>query len=243
MKKYKIAVIPGDGVGPEVIREGIKALKAVAEAIPNLNFELIEYPFGWAHYKKTNELIPESALDEIREMDAIYFGAIGHIEAPVGLLEQGILLKLRFYFDQYVNLRPIKLYPGIPCPLKDKTPKDINFYVVRENTEDFYVALGGRFKKACAESLELNRELYKLKLDLNAKSNQNEEFSYQLGIISKSGAKRVIEYAFELCKRKGLKKVTSVDKANVLSHIYSLWREAFTEVSKKYSNIDRKSVV
>ena len=233
---YKIAVIPGDGIGPEVIREGIKVLKAVEKVVPNLNFEFVEYPFGWEHYKKTKELITESALEEISKMDAIYFGAVGHPDAPLGLLEQGILLKLRFHFDQYVNLRPVKLYSGVPCPLKDKTPKDIDFYVVRENTEDFYVGLSRRFKSFCKDALKLEREFYELKFGIEIKGNSDNDFAYQIGLISKSGAKRVMEYAFELCKRKKRKKVTCVDKANVLD-IYNLWRETFTEVAKNYPNI------
>ncbi|MCJ7790424.1 MAG: isocitrate/isopropylmalate family dehydrogenase, partial [Candidatus Atribacteria bacterium] len=135
---YNLALIPGDGIGLEIIREGKKVLEA-ASKIYGIKMNWTEYPFGAEHYLKTGELMPDSALKEIQDLDAIYFGAIGDPRIKPGILENEILLKIRFYFDQYINLRPIKLYKGVPCPLKDKKPEDINFYVVRENTEDFYV--------------------------------------------------------------------------------------------------------
>lgn len=227
---YKIAVVKGDGIGPEVVAEAAKALEATG-----LPLEFVEYPFGYAHYKKTGILVDEQSLDEIGKMDSILLGALGHPDAPAGVLEQGVLLKLRFHFDQYVNLRPIKLYPNVECPLKGKGPKEIDFYVVRENTEDFYIATGGRFKgKKAHKDMELKRSLYELKFGLDVSSTKDSEYAYQIGLISREGAKRVIEYAFNLAEKKGKNKVASVDKANVLTHIYSLWREVFTEVSKKY---------
>ena len=148
-----------------------------------------------------------------------------------------ILLKTRFYFDQFVNLRPIKLLEGVETPLKNKGPKDINFDVVRENTEDFYVGIGNRAKIGKSkQELEVIRSLYKVKFDLDI-NTQGSEIAYQIGVISKKGAKRVIEYAFELAKRKNKTKVNSVDKANVLDHIYSFWRETVEEVAKKYPKI------
>lgn len=235
---YNLALIPGDGIGPEIIREGKKVIEA-ASKIYGIKINWIEYPFGAEHYLKTGELLPDSALKEIKDLDAIYFGAIGDPRIKPGILENEILLKIRFYFDQYINLRPIKLYKGVPCPLKDKKPEDINFYVVRENTEDFYVGIGGRFKaRANQDHLEVLRKLYKAKIKVNFNLEQEEEMAYQIGLISKSGAQRVIKYAFELAKEKDMKRVTSVDKANVLTNIYGLWREVFTEVSTQYEDIE-----
>ncbi|TDA33876.1 MAG: 3-isopropylmalate dehydrogenase, partial [Hadesarchaea archaeon] len=139
---YRIAVIPGDGIGPEVIREGIKVLQAVSE-LKGIELSFEEFPYGGEYYLKTGKLLEEEDLKELSKFDAIYLGAVGDPRIPPGVLERGLLLTLRFYFDQYINLRPVKLYPGVPCPLRDKKPEDIDFYVVRENTEDFYVGQGG----------------------------------------------------------------------------------------------------
>ncbi len=231
---YRIAVIPGDGIGPEIIREGVKVLEATG-----VKFKWIYYDYGAEHYLKTGEVLPEEALKEMETCDAIYLGAVGDPRVKPGILEKGLLLALRFYFDQYVNLRPIKLYPNVFCPLKDKKPEDVNFYVVRENTEDFYVGIGDRFKEAKHKSLlEVKRSLYEIKFDIDITQDKDNEIAYQIGVISREGAKRIIQFAFELAKKKGLKRVTSVDKANVLTNVYSLWREVFEEVAKQYEGIE-----
>lgn len=238
---YNIALFPGDGIGPEIIREGKKVIEAASSKY-GLEINWIEFPFGAEHYLKSGELLPDSALKEIEDMDAIYFGAIGDPRVKPGILEKEILLKARFYFDQYINLRPIRLYKGVPCPLKDKNPEDINFYVVRENTEDFYIGIGGRFKtRANQDHLEVLRKLYKTKIQVNFNLEQEEEMAYQVGLISRPGTQRVIKYAFELAKKKNMKRVTSVDKANVLTDMYGLWREVFEEVSNQYPNIETES--
>jgi len=235
---YNIALIPGDGIGSEIIREGKKVIEA-ASKIFSIDINWIEYPFGAEHYLKTGELLPDNALKEIEDMDAIYLGAVGDPRVKPGILEKEILLKARFYFDQYINLRPIRLYKGVPCPLKDKNPEDINFYVVRENTEDFYVGIGGRFKaKTHQDNLEVLRKLYKTKIKVGFNLEQEEEIAYQIGLISKSGTQRVMKYAFELAKKKDMKRVTSVDKANVLTNIYGLWRDIFEEISSQYPVIE-----
>jgi len=235
---YNIALIPGDGIGPEIIREGKKVVEAVSKIFA-IDINWIEFPFGAEYYLRTGELLPDSALKEIEDMDVIYFGAIGDPRVKPGILEKEILLKARFYFDQYINLRPIRLYKGVPCPLKDKNPEDINFYVVRENTEDFYVGIGGRFKaKTHQDNLEVLRKLYKTKIKVGFNLEQEEEIAYQIGLISKSGTQRVMKYAFELAKKKDMKRVTSVDKANVLTNIYGLWREVFEEISVRYEDIE-----
>ena len=219
-------------------RMGKKVIDA-ASLKYGLEINWIKFPFGSENYLKTGELFPDSALKEIEDMDAIYFGAIGDPRIKPGILEKEILLKARFYFDQYINLRPIKLYKGITCPLKDKKPEDINFYVVRENTEDFYVGIGGRFKsKANQDHLEVLRKLYKAKIQVKFSLEQEEEMAYQIGLISRAGTQRVIKYAFELAKKKNMNRVTSVDKANVLTDIYGLWRDIFEEVSSQYPDIE-----
>lgn len=237
---YKIAVIPGDGIGEEIIREGVKVLDAVARKY-GFSIEWIWYPWGADHYLKTGELLPDSAIEEMKEMDAIYLGAVGDPRVPPGILEKEILLKLRFELDLYVNLRPIRLLPGVPTPLKDKGPEHINFYVVRENTEDFYVGLGDRWKGTKRESsFDLKRNLYKAKINVSVNIEPDDEYAYQIGINSRKGCERIIRYAFELAKKKGLNKVTAVDKANVLTNVYSLWRDVFERVGSEYPNIERE---
>lgn len=235
MTQYKIPVIPGDGIGPEIIREGRKVLEAAGERF-GFDIEWIEYPHGADHYLETGELISEDTLKELSKYRAIYFGSIGDDRIKPGILEKGILLNIRFYFDEYVNLRPVKLLEGVWTPLKDKTSKDIDFVVVRENTEDFYVGIGGRAKKGDSKkTLEVMRNLYNVKFGLDI-SSDSEEIGYQLGLISKEGTRRVIRYAFELSKNRN-KHLSSVDKANVLSDIYGLWREEFTSIASEYPDV------
>ncbi len=235
MTQYKIPVIPGDGIGPEVIFEGRKVIDAAGERF-GFDIEWIEYPHGADHYLETGELISEGTLKELSDYPAIYLGSIGDPRIAPGILEKGILLTARFYFDQYVNLRPIKLLDGVWTPLKDKTSKDIDFVVVRENTEDFYVGIGGRAKKGASKDiLEVKRTLYSAKFGLDIETD-SEEIGYQIGLISKEGTKRVIEYAFSIAENRK-KHVSSVDKANVLSDIYGLWREEFNTISAKHPSV------
>jgi len=195
-------------------------------------------PFGADHYLATGELLSEEALKEMGKTDAIYLGALGDPRVKPGILEKGVLLALRFYFDEYVNLRPIKLLEGIECPLKNKGPKDIDFYVVRENTEDFYVGIGGSIPPGKSKQLlEVKRTLYNVKFGLDIEADKD-ELAYQIGVLSSKGSRRVIKYAFDLAKKKHKTRVTAVDKANVLSDIYSLWRRVFEEVKKEYPGIE-----
>src|SRR5512136_1398616 len=149
---YKIAVIGGDGTGPEVVREGLKVLGAVNSKY-GIKMEFTPFDFGGERYLKTGEVLPETAVSDLKQFNAIYLGAIGHPDVKPGILEKGILLKLRFELDQYINLRPIKLYPNVDTPLKDKGPEDIDFVVVRENTEGLYVGAGGATRIGTTEEI------------------------------------------------------------------------------------------
>ncbi len=236
---HKIALIPGDGIGPETIKEGKKCIDKLSDLF-NFKIEWKKFPYGADYYLENDEVLPEDALDKIGECKSIYLGAVGDPRVKTGILEKDLLLKLRFHFDQYINLRPIKLYPGVNTPLKDKDHNDINFYVVRENTEDFYVGLGTRFKeKEHKATFELDRKtLPNPKYEFSVKQDTEAEQAIQFGVVSRAGSERVMKYAFELAKKKGYNKVTSVDKANVLTSCYGLWRDVFEEVSKKYPDIE-----
>jgi len=239
MKNYKIALIPGDGIGPEIIEEGKKVIDAVSEK-ENFEINWREYPFGADHYLATKELLPEEALKEMEKMDAIYLGALGDPRIEPGILEKGVLLALRFYFDEFINLRPIKLLEGVDCPLKNKRPGDIDFVVVRENTEDFYVGIGNRARIGKnSQKLEVVRSLYSVKFGLDIDVDGC-EIAYQIGVLSRKGSERVIRYAFELAKKRGDERVTAVDKANVLNHVYNFWRDIVEEVSSEYPDIDHE---
>jgi len=232
---YKVPVIGGDGIGPEIIAEGQKVLEAAADK-HNFSLEWIDYSIGAEHYLKTGELIGEETLKELSGYRAIYLGAIGDPRVMPGVLEKGVLLTMRFYLDQYINLRPVKLLEGVWTPLKNKTPKDIDFIVVRENTEDFYIGIGSRAQKGKSHAdFQIRRNLYNIKFGLDIDSD-SEEIAYQIGEVSREGCQRVIKYAFDLA-RKRHQKVSSVDKANVLSDIYGLWREVFLDVAKGYPEV------
>jgi 3-isopropylmalate dehydrogenase len=237
MVSYRVPVIAGDGIGPEVMAEGVKVLD-VASEVYGFEIEWVSYPYGAEHYLATGEILPDSALEEIGKSKAIYFAAVGDPRCPPGLLERGIILKIRFHLDQYINLRPVRLLEGVPTPLEGKTPQDIDFSVVRENTEDMYVGLGGRAKKGRSrQELELLRSLYSVKFGLDIETD-HEEIAYQIMVISKLGTERVIRYAFEHAVKTGRRRVTSVDKANVLSEAYGFWREIFKKVSEDFPNIE-----
>lgn len=216
-KHYSIAVIPGDGTGPEVINEGKKVLKAAGKKY-NISFEFTDFNFGGDRYLKTGEVLPDSAIEQLKKFKAIYLGAIGHPDVAPGILEVGILLKLRFALDQYINLRPVKLYPGVDCPLKDKAPEDIDFVVVRENTGDLYAGHGGVTRKGTQYEVATGVMVYDRQM-----------------------VDRCLEYAFNLTmarKKEGKPgKLTLVHKTNVIVHVGDLWFRAFMEMSKKYPEI------
>lgn len=214
MKSYKIAVIPGDGTGPEVIAEGLKVIKAASKKY-SFGLDLHHYDLGGERYKRTGEILGDETLNELNSYDGIYLGAIGHPDVKPGILEKGILLKLRFSLDQYINLRPVKLYPGVDTPLKNKKPEDIDFVVIRENSEGLYAGAGGTLKKGAAD-----------------------EVAIQESINTRKGVERCVRYAFEYCrKRNKEKKLTLCGKTNVLTYAFDLWERTFYEVGKEYPDI------
>jgi 3-isopropylmalate dehydrogenase len=215
---HRIAVIGGDGTGPEVVREGLKVLEAAA-ARTEARYELHEYDLGGERYLRTGEVLPDSVLDELRGFDAIYLGAVGHPEVAPGILEKGLLLRIRFDLDQYINLRPVKLYKGVETPLKDKGPEDIDFVVVRENTEGLYSGMGGFQYKGTPQ-----------------------EVSTQVHVTTRFGAERCIRYAFDVCrKRNRAKKLLLCAKTNVLTFVSDTWWRAFNEVGEAdYPDIERE---
>ncbi|MBA7511660.1 3-isopropylmalate dehydrogenase [subsurface metagenome] len=213
---YKIGVIPGDGVGPEIIKEGLKVIEAASKKT-GFKYETVTYDFGGERYLKTGEVLPDSALEEMKQLDAIYLGAVGHPQVKPGILEKGLLLRVRFELDQYINLRPVILYPGVPTPLKDKKPEDIDFVVVRENTEGLYLGIGRIEKK-----------------------DSPEEVAVQEMVNTRKGVERCIRYAFELTrKRKKKMRLTLVDKANVLTFAHDLWQRVFYKVGEEYPDVEK----
>ena len=216
-KKLKIAVIGGDGTGPEVTAEGLKVLAAVAKR-DGISYETTDFDFGGARYLRTGETLPVGAVNELRKFDAIFLGAVGHPDVAPGILEKGLLLELRFQLDQYINLRPVKLYPGVETPLSGKKPEDIDFVVVRENTEDMYAGIGGFLKKHTAD-----------------------EVATQTAIYTRKGCERCIRWAFEYTRKRNNpkgKRLTLVAKTNVLTYGHDLWWRTFQDVAKEYSDVE-----
>ena len=231
MKRYKIAVIPGDGTGPEVTAEGVKVLQAAASKF-GFALDLTEYDYGGDRYLATGEVLPDGAIDELRTYDAIYLGAIGHPDVKPGILEKGILLRIRFELDQYINLRPVKLYPGVETPLKDKGPEEIDYVVVRENTGGLYTGVGGISMKGTPD-----------------------EVAVQSMVYNRFQVERCLRYAFDLVRRRHSKdapwrglnekdieqgrigQVTLCGKTNVLTYAYDLWERAFYEIAEEYPDV------
>jgi 3-isopropylmalate dehydrogenase len=226
----KIGVVAGDGVGPEVIAESLKVLARVA-ALEGLDYTLQPVDIGGERYLRTGEVLPDGAIRELSDVDAILLGAVGHPEVPPGVLEKGILLRLRFDFHQYINLRPVRLFPGVEGPIRGKGPEDVEMVVVRENNEDLYVGAGGFLRKGTPE-----------------------EVAIQTSINSRAGVERTLRYAFELARRRGsagpfrgltpddrarglVRQLTMVAKTNVLTYAHDLWMRAFEEVAGDYPDI------
>jgi 3-isopropylmalate dehydrogenase len=232
MKTYNIAVIGGDGTGPEVAREALKVSEAAAQKF-GFKINWHHYDFGGDRYLKTGEVLPDGAVDELRKYKAIFLGAVGHPQVKPGILEKGILLRLRFELEQYINLRPVKLYRTADCPLKDKGPEHVDFVVVRENNEGLYIGAGGFVFKGTPN-----------------------EVAIQESVNTRRGVERCLKYAFELAKKrrggkpwKSLKtedlqagktaQLTLCGKTNVLTYAFDLWERAFHEVGAKYPAVKR----
>ena len=211
MKSYSIAVIPGDGTGPEVVKEGIKVLDTVCRKFDiKLNYH--NYDLGGERYMKTGETLPDSVIGELKKHQSIFLGAIGHPDVKPGILEVGILLKARFALDQYINLRPVKLYPNVETPLKDKGPEHIDFVVIRENTGGIYTGIGGSMQTGTIN-----------------------EVATQVMVYSRPIVDRCMKYAYELTKRRNKKNMlTLVHKTNVLTHCGDLWARSHKEMGDKY---------
>ncbi len=213
-KTLKVAVVGGDGTGPEVAAEGLKVFKAAA-ALEGISYQVKDFDLGGDRYLRTGEVLPPGVLEELRAFDAILLGAVGHPDVPPGILEKGLLLELRFKFDQYINLRPVKLFPGVETPLAGKGPKDIDFVVVRENTEDLYCGVGGFLKKGTPDEVAL-----------------------QTAVFTRKGCERCIRWAFDFTRKRNQKKqLTLVAKTNVLTYGHDLWWRAFQEVAREYPDI------
>ena len=227
---FKIGVIAGDGVGPEVVREALSVLEVAARP-EGFKYETIPFDIGGERYLKTGDILPDQTVADLKKCDAILLGAVGHPGVAPGILEKGILLRLRFEFHQYVNLRPVRLYPGVETPIKDKGPDEIDMVVVRENNEDLYVGAGGFTRKGTPE-----------------------EVAIQTSINTRAGVERCLRFAFDLARTRGAKRpfaglsaderakgltgqVTMVAKTNVLTFAHDLWMRAFTEVSRDYPEI------
>ena len=210
----RVAVVGGDGTGPEVTAEAVKVFKAAA-ALEGVRYELKDFDLGGERYLRTGEILPAAVLDDLRTFKAILLGAVGHPDVAPGVLEKGLLLELRFRFDQYINLRPVKLFPGVETPLAGKGPGDIDFVVVRENTEDMYVGVGGFLKKGTPD-----------------------EVAMQTAIYTRKGCERCIRWAFEFTRRRNMKKqLTLVAKTNVLTYGHDLWWRTFQDVAREYPDI------
>ncbi|MHC4771352.1 MAG: 3-isopropylmalate dehydrogenase [Planctomycetota bacterium] len=224
MKTYKIGVMGGDGTGPEVTVEAEKVMDAAAAKF-GFKVEKTDYDFGGERYMKTGEILPDGAVDELKKQDAILLGAIGHPDVKPGILEKGLLLRMRFELDQYINLRPVRLFPGVETPIKDKGPKEIDYVVVRENSGDIYTGSGGLMMK-----------------------DTPHEVATQTAVYTRFQVDRALKYAFEYARKHGKKArgvgeentVGLVGKTNVLTFVYDLWERAFHEMgAKDYPDIRR----
>jgi len=211
---YNIAVIPGDGTGPEVVSEGLKVIEAASVKF-GFKYNTKEFDFSGQRYLKTGKLVEDADIEELKKYNAIYLGAVGDPDVKPGIIETGVLLKLRFALDQYINLRPVKLYDASYCPLKDKKPQDIDFVVVRENSEGLYKGMG-EFKD----------------------KGTKDEVAIQISYNTRKGVERCIRYAFEFTrKRNKAKKLTLCGKTNVLTFAWNLWERTFNEVAKEYPDV------
>ena len=221
---HKIAVMPGDGTGPEVVAEGLKVIEAAAAAT-GFTYELTHYDFGGERYMRTGETLPDSAIEEFKQHDAIFLGAVGHPQVAPGILEQGILLKARFALDQYINLRPVRLIPGVETPIKGKGPEEIDYAIIRENSGGMYTGMGG-----------------------NSRPGTKDEVAIQEMVYTYDQVARCLRYAFEYTRAHGKKArgvgpdntLALIGKSNVLTYMYKLWNRVFAEIGAEYPDVKRE---
>ena len=213
MKRYQIAVIAGDGIGPDVVAEGIKLLDCVAAADGGFRFSYTHFPWGCEYYLREGRMMPQDGLETLKGFDAILLGAVGYPGVPDHISLRELLLRIRRGFDQYVNVRPVKLLRGAPCPLKDVRRQDVDMIFIRENSEGEYAGEGGWFERGTPE-----------------------EYVHQTGVFTRKGCERIIRYAFELGRKKGWS-VTSVSKGNALNYSMVLWDQIFHELSAQYPDV------
>ena len=228
-----LAIIPGDGIGKEVIDAGLEVLDAITE-VSTFDYDGEVFDIGADRYLKTGELLTDEDIDDLRKKDAIYFGAIGDPKVRPGILEQGVLLKMRAVFDQYINMRPVtSWFPFVP--LKREVP--FNMMFLRENTEDFYMGAGGKFGPSYngnKVSLSVKRELYELDVNMTADPSNDDDFAFEIGFLSRKGITRFADYTCRFALARGDDKVTLVDKANVITNMYGMQREIFMEKTEEY---------
>ncbi len=241
MKTYRIAVLAGDGIGPEVTGEAKKCLDAAAGKF-GFSLRWSDFPFGADYYLRHGAALPAGALDDMAANDAMLLGAIGDPRVPPGPLEQEILLKLRFHFDQFVNLRPTKSFPGIPVPVALPEGKQMDAVIVRENTEDLYMGMGGAGNGAYAVPVTAERGLYSLAGRVDLSLPEGMESAFSLGFMSGEGARRVTRYACDLATQRGEAKVTAVSKANAVPHLYGFWDRVTRETAGEYAGLEYASV-
>lgn len=242
MKQYQLAVIGGDGIGPEVTAEARKAVTAAAE---KFGFETAwtDFPFGAKYYLENKVALPQSAFEELADHDALLLGAIGDPRVPPGPLEQEILLALRFYFDQYVNLRPAQSFPGVPLPVALPEGENLDVVIVRENTEDLYMGIGGSGAGSFSIPVSAERGLYDFSGSIEFDFSDDIESAFSMGVMTRPGIERITRYAFDLARSRGEKKVNVISKANAVPHLYGFWDKVIREVVKaEYSDIEYASV-
>ena len=234
MATHRIAVIPGDGIGVEVVAEGLKVLAALEEVVPGLKLETTEFPWGCGYYLEHGRMMAEDAIETLRRFDSIYLGGVGWPDkVPEEVAVRGVVLAIRFSFDQYANVRPIKPLPGAPFPLSGKDPASIDFVVVREATEGLYCGQGGRYARGAPG--------FERWAGLRRHFVESEELAVQVGIYSEQGCRRVMQYSFDLArKRAGKRRVTSCTKVNALNYGMKLWNDIFDEVAAEYPDVEHE---
>lgn len=242
MKNYNIALIPGDGIGPEIIHEGVKVLDAAAR-LEDVSLQYTQFPWGSDYYLETGTVVPESGFEQLKKYDSIYFGAAGDPRISPGIIEHQLILAMRTELDQYVNLRPVKLLPNVHSPIEGA--KNVEIYMVRENTEDFYIRTGAKYDEVQTTnhySAKVKRGIYQVNFEVASLYSGEGQYAFNLGLVTEKGTERVARYTFELARKKGKNKVTIITKRNAVPQMYSVWEDVFFEIAKDYPEIQAEKV-